>query len=361
MGFFDSLISGFGSSSSADSGVNSNSSTTPESGIGGWGTGQSVPADVPDPVGPSAIKLVNSFESSAMAGKPASSPLDAGTKAPVMQVKSGKPMIESYEASANQQGQSAVAPSPDPPKADVKVPAQSAGSSQANGSGSPASPTAAPQNGGQPGTQTAGNQPQMRPDLGDSVKSFESGNRGVASVSSGVNDPGGVSYGTYQLSSNSKTLTGFLSSPEGNQYAAEFSGLTPGSAEFSAKWKAIAAKDPEGLHQAEKAFIYRTHYQPVVAKAAELGFDMNNPAIQDAIWSGSIQHGKFSQILESAGASPSLKYMWADDQLKTLYSARGDYMDSLSKVPKSAGRGRYANELPAVLERNNAYQEARRR
>lgn len=361
MGFFDSLFNAFGSSSGADSGVNSRTSETPESGIGGWGTGQSVSADASDPVGPSAIKFVNSFESSAAAGKPTTSPIETGTKAPVMQVKSGKPMIESYEASANQQGQNAAAPSSESPKTDVKPPVQSVGGSQANGSGSPASPTAVPQNGGQPGTQAAGNQPAMRPDLGDSVKSFESGNRGVASVSSGAQDPGGVSYGTYQLSTNAGTMQGFLKSPEGGRYSAEFAGLTPGSAEFSAKWKALAAKDPEGLHQAEKAFIYRTHYQPVVAKAAELGFDMNNPAIQDAVWSGSIQHRKFGQVLEKAGDNPSLKYMWADDQLKTLYSARGDYMDSLSKVPKSAGRGRYANELPAVLERNNAYQEARRR
>ncbi|MFP5221436.1 MAG: M23 family metallopeptidase [Acidobacteriota bacterium] len=118
MGFFDSLFSGFGSSSSADSGVNSSPSETPGSGIGGWGAGQPVPAGASDPVGPSAIKFVNSFESSATAGKPAISPLDTGTKAPVMQVKSGKPMIESYEASANQQGNNAEAPSADAPKTD---------------------------------------------------------------------------------------------------------------------------------------------------------------------------------------------------------------------------------------------------
>jgi len=343
MGFLDSLFSGFGSSSSADSGVNP------------------APAGASDPVGPSAIKFVNSFESSSMAGKPTTSPLDAGTKAPAMQLKSGKSMIESYEASTNQQGQSAVAPSSESPKTDVKPPVQSVGGSQANGSGSPASPTAVPQNGGQPGTQAAGNQPAMRPDLGDSVKSFESGNRGVASVSSGAKDPGGVSYGTYQLSSNAGTLQKFLKSPEGAQFAPEFAGLTPGSAEFSAKWTAIAARDPGGLHQAEKTFIYRTHYQPVVAKAAEQGFDMNNPAIQDAVWSGSIQHRYFRDVLDAAGTDQYLKYKSPDDQLRTLYAARSNYTDSLPKVPSSAGRGRYANELPAVLERNNVYQEARRR
>lgn len=360
MGFFDSLFSGFGSSSSADSGVNLSPSETPGSGSGGWGTGQPAQADVSDPVGPSAIKFVNSFESSATAGKPATSPLETGTKAPVVQVKSGKPMIESYEASANQQGQSPAAPSPDSPKADVKAPAQSAGSSQANGSGSPASPTTAPQNGGPPGTQTAGNQPPMRSDLEDSVKSFESGNRGVASVSTGAKDPGGVSYGTYQLSTNAGTMQGFLNSPEGGKYSSEFAGLQPGSAEFSEKWKAIAAKDPEGLHQAEKAFIFRTHYQPVVAKAAEAGLDMNNPAIQDAVWSGSIQHGKFQIVLEKAGSDPSLKYKWADDQLRALYSARSEYAAS-QNVSANAGSGRYQRELPVVLERNKAYQEARRR
>jgi len=100
MGFFDSLFSAFGSSSSADSGV------TP------------APAGASDPLGPSAIKFVNSFESSAAAGKPTTSPLDAGTKAPVMQIKSGKPIVESYEASANQQTDKAEAPSVEAPKPD---------------------------------------------------------------------------------------------------------------------------------------------------------------------------------------------------------------------------------------------------
>jgi len=268
MGFFDSLFSAFGSSSSTGSGVNSSTSETSGSGIGGWGTGQPASADASDPVGSSAIKFVNSFESSAAAGKPTTSPLDVGTKAPAMQLKSGKPMIESYEASTNQQGQNVAAPSVEAPKTDVTAPMQDAGNGQPNGSGSQASPVTAPQNGGHQGAQAAGNQPPMRPDLGDSVKLFESGNRGVASVSSGVNDPGGVSYGTYQLSSNARTLQGFLNSPEGGKYSAEFAGLKPGSVEFSEKWKALAARDPEGLHQAEKTLIYRTHYQPVISQSS---------------------------------------------------------------------------------------------
>ena len=202
----------------------------------------------------------------------------------------------------------------------------------------------------------------IRPDLGESVKRFESGTRGVAEVSSGVNDPGGVSYGSYQLSSKKGTVMEFLTSQEGSKYGDEFAGLTPGTPEFSAKWKEIAARDPEGLHQAEKAFIYQTHYQPLAEKAAKLGFDMSNPAIQDAVWSGSIQHRKFGQVLDAANAADThLKYRSPDDQLRTLYSARSAYTNSLSTVPPSAGRLRYANELPAVLARNEAYQQARRR
>jgi len=274
-------------------------------------------------------------------------------------------MIESYEASTNQQGQNVAAPSSESPKTDVKPPVQSVGGSQANGSGSPASPTAVPQNGGQPGTQAAGNQPAMRPDLGDSVKSFESGNRGVASVSSGVNDPGGVSYGTYQLSSNARTLQGFLNSPEGGKYSAEFAGLKPGSVEFSEKWKALAARDPEGLHQAEKTFIYRTHYQPVISQAAEAGLDMNNPAIQDAVWSGAVQHGPggVRKVLDAVKQDPDLKSKTVEEQLKSYYWARSGNGSSTSQWNAKGGRyfGRNETdpgEFEAVRARNEAYKQA---
>jgi hypothetical protein len=60
----------------------------------------------------------------------------------------------------------------------------------------------------------------------------------------GHGDPGGVSYGTYQLAGNLGRPQQFLAN-EGRAWAAEFGGAGPGSASFTATWKAIAAREPE--------------------------------------------------------------------------------------------------------------------
>jgi len=50
-----------------------------------------------------------------------------------------------------------------------------------------------------------------------------------------------------------------------------------------------------------------------------------------------------------------------EDQLKALYEARGAYTDTLSKFPPAAGRQRYAQELPVVLERNREHHQTKQR
>ena len=132
--------------------------------------------------------------------------------------------------------------------------------------------------------------------------------------------------------------------------------MTPGSAEFSAKWKEIAAADPEGLHQAEKGFLERTHYNPRAAQAEKLGFDMTNPAIRDAVWSGSIQHGQFGTVLENAAQSRDVKSMSSEDQIKALYAARTQYANQKGVAPAS-GSARYEKEIRDVLAVNEAYKK----
>ncbi|GFK95991.1 hypothetical protein NNJEOMEG_03865 [Fundidesulfovibrio magnetotacticus] len=215
--------------------------------------------------------------------------------------------------------------------------------------------------------------PPMRPDLGESVKRFES-TKGVAEVSIPVkNDAGGVSYGSYQFTSKDNkriggTVREFVYSPEGSDYRLHFAGSTPGSPEFSKRWRNAAGADPTGLHAAEKAFIYRTHYLPGAKKVSEAGLDMNNPGVQDAVLSGTIQHGSsksgFPDIVESAVRSnPGFQSMSAEDQLKAIYWARSNK----SKI-WDAGGGRYFGrpqdkhgEFSAIRDLNSAYQNRRDR
>src|SRR6516165_2314194 len=89
------------------------------------------------------------------------------------------------------------------------------------------------------------------PPLGKLSEKYESGGRGPATVSTGVGDPGGVSYGTYQLASKIGRADEFVR----QYYPEEFKGLKGGSPEFTKKWKELADKDPTGLRKNEHEFI----------------------------------------------------------------------------------------------------------
>lgn len=151
---------------------------------------------------------------------------------------------------------------------------------------------------------------------------FES--RGDAgTISSGRGDPGGKSYGKHQLSLNKGTLQKYL---DQSQYASMFKGLTPGSAAFDKQWKALAKSDP-GFAADQHDFLKKTHYDPIVAEASKLGFDVNNPGVREALFSGSIQHGGIRKIMRAAaqGGLPDD----AAGQVGKFYEARTKYVARL--------------------------------
>ena len=125
--------------------------------------------------------------------------------------------------------------------------------------------------------------------LGKTSERFESGGRGAGTVSSGRGDYGGASYGTYQLASRTGTLQKFLKE---SPYGKEFEGLTPGTAEFNAKWKQIAKTDA-GFGTAQHDFIKRTHFDPAMQRMKDAGIDLSGrgKAVQDAVWSTAVQFG----------------------------------------------------------------------
>lgn len=123
--------------------------------------------------------------------------------------------------------------------------------------------------------------------LGMTSSRYESGGRGAGTISSGKGDHGGVSYGTYQLSSAAGTLSEYLAS---SRYGVNFEGLAPNSEAFNAKWRQLAKEDP-AFRQDQHDFIRRTHYDVQVSKLAAAGIDLRErgPAVQDALWSTSVQ------------------------------------------------------------------------
>lgn len=127
-----------------------------------------------------------------------------------------------------------------------------------------------------------------------SAKYESSGPANPGKISTGKGDTGGVSYGTYQLATNTGTLGEFLASPEARKYAPELQGLKPATPGFGAKWREIASREPEAFHHAQGAFVARTHYdRPVGRIKEETGFDVNraSDAVTHAVYSTNVQHG----------------------------------------------------------------------
>lgn len=131
--------------------------------------------------------------------------------------------------------------------------------------------------------------------IGNTSRKYEVGQGGPATVSTGKGDFGGVSYGTYQLSSKMGTAAKFVATMGYKNY---FIGTTPGSAQFTALWikKATeSAKFGEDQHE----FIRRTHYVPQLKLLQNQGIDLSQrgPAVQDALWSTSVQFGGATTLI----------------------------------------------------------------
>lgn len=179
--------------------------------------------------------------------------------------------------------------------------------------------------------------------LGSLSERFESSGQGVGTISTGQDDPGGVSYGRHQLSTNAGTMQSFLESREGQAFAHRFAGMQPGTDEFNRAYSTLAADNGDSLDEAQRKFLTRTHFQPVAQQAQQLGLPVDNPAIAEALYSMSVQHSGAGnvQILNNAmarmqpGAGP-------EQALDALYDARGEYADQF--VQESAGSGRYERE-----------------
>lgn len=162
--------------------------------------------------------------------------------------------------------------------------------------------------------------------LGKLSEKYESGNRGPATVSTGKGDPGGVSYGTYQLASKFGRADEFVK----KYYPDEFKGLKSGTAEFTAKWKELAANDAAGLRKKEHAFIKDTHYDPQVKKLAkDAGLDVTkrSAALRDVVWSVAVQHGPGTDVivvsLKPLAEKQKLDDVTDEDIIRAVYAERG--------------------------------------
>ncbi len=177
---------------------------------------------------------------------------------------------------------------------------------------------------------------------------YESGGLGCGAVSTGHSDPGGVSFGTYQLSSTAGTLQKFLAA---SKYYLKFAGMPAGQSAFNAQWKHLAATDPL-FCQAQHDFIKATHFDPVRTYFLTKG-DTSSCAIDEALWSASVQHGYVGNKIIIDNAYNNICDNYTDiDLIKSLYHARNNYIDgiaALSDAMKLSIHNRYTAELADIL------------
>ena len=180
-------------------------------------------------------------------------------------------------------------------------------------------------------------------ELGILSKKYEAPG-GVGTVSTGVGDPGGVSYGSWQLSTNAGTLGAYLKdTPE---YAKFFGNARPGTPEFTQRWKEIAKADPKGFEKSQHDFLYKKNFKGVLDYATSKGMDTSSKTIQNVLWSQAIQHGLKGNKTIINDALKDVDPKNNEEVIKAIYQSRSNYVGSLRMDgrTKASCLKRYKNE-----------------
>src|SRR6185503_4308568 len=203
----------------------------------------------------------------------------------------------------------------------------------------------------------------MAEELGKLSAKYETGGRGPGTVSSGAGDPGGVSYGSYQMATKTGTAKRFVTQSD-FPWLQDFRNLAPGTADFSACWKRIAANQTDAFQKCQHQYIKRTHYDPLVAKVLnETHVDINtrSNAVQNVVWSTAVQHGPATPIVNRALSTLSSKPgdpQYDEQLIRAIYAERGRrkpdgnlaYFGKSSPSVQTGVANRFKNELQDALK-----------
>ena len=191
---------------------------------------------------------------------------------------------------------------------------------------------------------------------------FESGRSGPETVSSGLTtggapDPGGVSYGTWQLASRRHRPQEFLAR-EGRVWAPRFARpdeppgrtelLPVGGHAFSAVWRQLGHDAPGPFEAAQYRYMVRTHYDVQIAairKHAGLDLSSHSVALGNVIFSTATQHGPHTHVVIAAMGKLKAK---ADAPEYDALLIVAIYDERSRRHP--ATKPRYEQERDAALE-----------
>lgn len=195
-------------------------------------------------------------------------------------------------------------------------------------------------------------------DLGSISAAFESGGRGVGTISTGKGDNGGVSYGKHQLATNNGSMTNFLRSEEGQKYYNDFRGLKAGSKEFNDKYTEVTKRDGEGMEKAQGAYNKKQNYDPVASWFTEqydVDLEQRSRALKEVVYSIGTQYGPSTgkRVISDALGNRDVAGMDDADVISRLQDTRAAtvserFRSSSSKTKDSIYR-RAGTEKAAAL------------
>lgn len=177
--------------------------------------------------------------------------------------------------------------------------------------------------------------------LGHIAAKYES-RGGWGTISTVRGDPGGKSYGKFQIAIKTGTLARFV----------KFSKQTSlkkykiGGRAFDREWKRLAKT--KGFKEEQLQFILKKHYEPLRSYTKL----PNTRAINEALFSMSVQHGKAKTIINR-----TMRYVSGNDTeetiIRVLYRERLKYVRGLRKLSKKLKQvlaDRYVREMRDVLK-----------
>jgi hypothetical protein len=163
---------------------------------------------------------------------------------------------------------------------------------------------------------------KMNPEVGQVAVAGETGGRSLAkaagTVSSGVGDHGGKSYGMYQLSSKQGSLQEFL---KANPEQAAKLGDT-NAPDFDQKWKAAGAD--KDFQSAQQKFAQKKYLAPQMDKAKKLGLNTDSKAIQEMLMSTGVQYGENTEVIGKALKGKDVSKMKPEDIINAVQDYKRD-------------------------------------
>ena len=173
--------------------------------------------------------------------------------------------------------------------------------------------------------------------IGTLSAKWESGNKGPGTISTSIADPGGLSYGTYQISTKHGYIKDYLQN-EGALFCDYFQENTPGTEAFNKQWKSIAKEQNKDFHNSQHQYIKRTHYDPFIERLEKnlaLYIDEFSPVLKDVLWSISVQHGPYTKIVRNALSGQLAHTLTESELIKLIYKERSRREDgNLAYFPR---------------------------